>query len=169
MKRASVLVIIAKISVDMSRFETAGHLISWAQRCPGNEESAGKRHSSRTKKGAPWLKTTQVQCAWAVAGTKDTYFHAQYHRLRSIFGSQVTRMVRQYCSGVIETWRAPHMFSLYFFGLAFWDAFLLVAFLGGLPNFGRATNPSISDRRTTVRPATSTGVSRPRRISSAMA
>ncbi len=35
------------------------------------------------KKGEPWLKTTLVQCAWAAARTKDSYFHAQYHRLRS--------------------------------------------------------------------------------------
>ena len=61
------------------------------------------------------------------------------------------------------------MFMPYFFGLAFWDVFLLVAFLGGLPNFGRATNPSISDLRTTIRPATSTVVNRPRRIRFAMA
>jgi transposase len=79
----SAEVIIAEIGVDMSRFETAGHLISWAGLCPRNDESAGKRRSSRMKKGAPWLKTTLVQCAWAAARTKDSYFHAQYHRLRS--------------------------------------------------------------------------------------
>ncbi len=79
----SAEVIIAEIGVDMSRFETAGHLISWAGLCPRNDESAGKRRSSRMKKGAPWLKTTLVQCAWAAARTKDSYFQAQYHRLRS--------------------------------------------------------------------------------------
>ena len=56
----SAEVIIAEIGVDMSRFETAGHLISWAGLCPRNDESAGKRRSSRMKKGAPWLKTTLV-------------------------------------------------------------------------------------------------------------
>src|SRR6202041_230634 len=52
--------IIAEIGIDMSRFETAGHLISWAGLCPRNDESAGKRRSTRMKKGAPWLKTTLV-------------------------------------------------------------------------------------------------------------
>jgi transposase len=52
----SAEVIIAEIGVDMSRFETAGHLISWAGLCPRNDESAGKRRSSRMKKGVPWLK-----------------------------------------------------------------------------------------------------------------
>jgi transposase len=66
----SAEVIISEIGVDMSRFETAGHLISWAGLCPRNDESAGKRRSSRMKKGAPWLKTTLVQCAWAAARTQ---------------------------------------------------------------------------------------------------
>ena len=78
-------------------------------------------------------------------------------------------LIRYAILTVMLGYQSISMFMPYFFGLAFWDTFLLVAFLGGLPNFGRATNPSISDRRTTVRPATSTGVSRPRRISSAMA
>jgi transposase len=51
-------VIVAEVGVDMSRFATAGHLISWAGLCPGLHESAGKRLSSRLRKGAPWLKTT---------------------------------------------------------------------------------------------------------------
>jgi transposase len=79
----SAEVIIAEIGVDMSRFETAGHLVSWAGLCPRNDESAGKRRSNRMKKGAPWLKATLVQCAWAAARTKGSYFQAQYHRLRS--------------------------------------------------------------------------------------
>jgi transposase len=58
-------VIVAEIGIDMSRFETAGHLVSWAGLCPSNDESAGKRRSNRRKKGAPWLKPTLVQCAWA--------------------------------------------------------------------------------------------------------
>jgi hypothetical protein len=49
----------------MSRFPSEGHLISWAGMCPRNDESAGKRRSNRLRKGAPWLKTTLVQCAWA--------------------------------------------------------------------------------------------------------
>ncbi len=84
----SAEVIVAEIGIDMSRFETAGHLISWAGLCPRNDESAGKRRSNRMKKGAPWLKTTLVQCAWAAARTRGSYFQAQYHRLRSRRGSK---------------------------------------------------------------------------------
>ena len=51
-------VILSEIGLDMSRFPTAGHLISWAGLCPRNDESAGKRRSTRLRKGAPWLKTT---------------------------------------------------------------------------------------------------------------
>lgn len=75
-------VILSEIGPDMSRFPTAGHLISWAGLCPRNDESAGKRGSTRLKKGAPWLKTTLVQCAWAAARKKQSYLQAQFLRLR---------------------------------------------------------------------------------------
>ncbi len=81
-------VILSEIGMDMSRFETAGHLISWAGLCPRNDESAGKRRSTRMRKGAPWLKTVLIQCAWAAARTKGSYFQAQYHRLRARRGSK---------------------------------------------------------------------------------
>src|SRR6516165_6787769 len=79
----SACVILAEIGRDMSRFPTAGHLISWAGLCPKNDESAGKRRSTRMRKGAPWLKTTLVQCAWAAARKKASYLQAQFHRLRA--------------------------------------------------------------------------------------
>jgi len=72
----------------MSRFPTAGHLISWAGLCPRNDESAGKRRSNRMRKGAPWLKTTLIQCAWAATRTKGSYLQAQFHRLRSRRGAK---------------------------------------------------------------------------------
>src|SRR4051794_24158307 len=75
-------VIVAEIGLGMGRFPTAGHLVSWAGLCPGNDESAGKRRSTRLRKGAPWLKTTLVQCAWAASRKKASYLQAQYHRLR---------------------------------------------------------------------------------------
>jgi transposase len=81
-------VVLSEIGLDMSRFETSGHLVSWAGLCPRSDESAGKRRSTRMKKGAPWLKTILVQCAWAAARTKGSYFQAQYHRLRSRRGSK---------------------------------------------------------------------------------
>ena len=84
----SAAVIVSEIGIDMSRFETAGHLISWAGLCPRNDQSAGKRRSTRMKKGAPWLKSTLIQCAWCASRTKDSYLQAQYLRLRSRRGAK---------------------------------------------------------------------------------
>jgi transposase len=84
----SAQVIRAEIGDDMSRFPTVGHLISWAGLCPKNDESAGKRRSNRMRKGAPWLKTTLIQCAWAAARKNDSYLQAQFYRLRSRRGAK---------------------------------------------------------------------------------
>src|SRR3984893_7809268 len=84
----SAEVIVAEIGIDMGRFPSEGHLISWAGLCPKNDESAGKRRSTRMRKGAPWLKTTLIQCAWAAARTKGSYLQAQFHRLRSRRGAK---------------------------------------------------------------------------------
>jgi transposase len=81
-------VILAEIGHDMSRFPTQRHLISWAGLCPKNDESAGKRRSNRMRKGAPWLKTTLIQCAWAAARKKGSYLQAQFHRLRARRGAK---------------------------------------------------------------------------------
>jgi transposase len=79
----SAEVIVSEIGIDMSRFPTEAQLISWAGLCPKNDESAGKRRSNRIKKGAPWLKATLVQCAWAATRKKESYLQAQYLRIRS--------------------------------------------------------------------------------------
>jgi transposase len=76
-------VIVSEIGTDMSRFPSDGHLISWAGLCPHNDETAGKRRSNRLRKGAPWLKTTLVQCAWAAVRKKDSYLRAQFLRLKA--------------------------------------------------------------------------------------
>ena len=81
-------VLLAEIGTDMTRFPTAGHLISWAGLCPRNDESAGKRRSTRMRKGAPWLKTTLIQFAWAGARKKGSYLQAQFHRLRARRGAK---------------------------------------------------------------------------------
>lgn len=80
--------ILAEIGRDMARFPTAGHLVAWAGLCPGQNESAGKRKPSRLRKGAPWLKTTLVQSAWGASRKKDSYYRAQFHRLRSRKGAK---------------------------------------------------------------------------------
>jgi transposase len=73
---------------DMSRFPTAAHLISWVGLCPKNDESAGKRRSTRMRKGAPWLKTTLIQCSCAAVRKKASYCQAQFHRIRSRRGGK---------------------------------------------------------------------------------
>src|SRR6266498_3130027 len=59
--------VIAEIGTNMSPFPTAGHLLSWAGFVPRLDESAGKRRSTRIRKGAPWLKPVLVQAAWGAA------------------------------------------------------------------------------------------------------
>jgi transposase len=76
-------VIIAETGGDMSAFPTAKHLASWAGICPGNDESAGKRRSGKTRKGSKWLRANLTEAAKAASRTKDTYLQAQYQRLRA--------------------------------------------------------------------------------------
>jgi transposase len=75
-------VILAEIGLDMSRFPTSGHLVSWAGLCPRNDESAGKRHSTRLRQGGAWLKSALVQAAWPASRKKDSYTRSQYLRLK---------------------------------------------------------------------------------------
>lgn len=81
-------VVVAEIGVDMSRFPTSGHLVSWAGLCPRNDESAGKRRSTRVRKSANWLKTTLVTAAWAAVRMKESYLRAQFLRIKSRRGAK---------------------------------------------------------------------------------
>lgn len=75
--------IVAEIGLDMARFPTPGHLVSWAGLCPRMDETAGKRRSTRIRKGAPWLKTMLVTAARSAGSAKGSYFRAQFQRLKA--------------------------------------------------------------------------------------
>jgi transposase len=76
-------VIVAELGVDMSVFESVSQLASWAGVCPGNNESAGKRKSSRIPKGNVYLKTALVEAANSAAKAKGTYLRDKFYRLKA--------------------------------------------------------------------------------------
>jgi transposase len=86
--RQTAETIVAEIGTDMSRFPTADALAAWAGVAPGNNESAGKRHSSKTRKGNQVLRSSLTQAAHAASRTKATYLSAQYHRLAARRGKK---------------------------------------------------------------------------------
>jgi transposase len=103
----SAQILLAEIGTGMSRFPTAGHLLSWAGIIPRLDESAGKRRSTRVKKGAPWRKPVLVQCAHAAAKKKHSYFEAQYLRLKARRGPK--KAVIAVAASILNT--AYHMLA----------------------------------------------------------
>jgi len=86
--RRTAEVLWAETGGDMARFASARHLASWAGMCPGNNESAAKRRTGRTRKGSPWLRHCLIEAAHGAAHTKNRYLSSQYHRLAARRGKK---------------------------------------------------------------------------------
>jgi transposase len=87
-RETTAYTIVGTIGLDMTRFESDAHLRSWACFCPRNDESAGKRRSTRVRPGGNWLKVAMVTAAWSAVNVKDSYFQAQYQRIRARRGNK---------------------------------------------------------------------------------
>lgn len=86
--RITAWTVLAEIGTDMSVFEDAHHLASWAALCPGVRESGGKRMSGKTRKGNPYIRRALCQSAWAAARKKDSHLAALFRRIRARRGEQ---------------------------------------------------------------------------------
>lgn len=83
-----VIEVLAQTGVDMSRFPTADHLVSWACLCPRSDSTAGKPRSTRTRQGSQWLKPILIQVAWSAVNKKDSRLRAYFQRLKAKCGPQ---------------------------------------------------------------------------------
>ena len=81
--RDSAMAILIELGPDMSVFPSARHCAAWAGLCPGNNESAGKRRSGRTRRGNPTLRAVLVECAHAAVRTRGCQFHSYHEAVKS--------------------------------------------------------------------------------------
>ena len=105
-------VIIAETGADMTRFPTAKHLASWAGTTPGNNESAGKVKSSRTRPGNPYLQGALGAAAMACSQNPRTYLGARYRRIASRRGPQKANVAIQH-SMLTAIWHMGTTGTLY--------------------------------------------------------
>ncbi len=105
-------VIVAETGADMSRFPTAKHLASWAGTTPGNNESAGKVKSSRSRPGNPYLQGALGAAAMACAQSPHTYYGARYRRIASRRGPKKANVAIQH-SMLIAIWHMGTTGTLY--------------------------------------------------------
>ena len=89
--RVSAATILAETGMDMSPegpFPDCHHLASWAAICPGNDESAGKRRSGKTRQGNRWLRAVLTQTGFAAAAAKNSIFRMRFQRIKLRRGGQ---------------------------------------------------------------------------------
>lgn len=80
--RIGAITVVAETGGDMSRFPSAAHLCSWGAMCPGQNESAGKRRSGKTRKGNRYLRAALIQAGLGAMRTKGSALQARYHRVK---------------------------------------------------------------------------------------
>ena len=78
--------LVAEVGPTVEAFPSAADMVSWAGICPGNNQTAGKRKSSTTRGGNPWLRRALCEAAWAASKSKGTYLQAQFRRLAALRG-----------------------------------------------------------------------------------